>query len=251
MTYPNCFEIIEPVVAPTYKTLKSMAANDRSLIELPNLNLEDVLSKLPLPSLIACCGVSKSLLNLIKNDSDFARMHFAKSEPQLMTQIQRHPGSSIYLIDLDTDTTSRVEVEPNFNIPLDGFYITQSCNGLLLLERMSKAKGVHRCMLYNPVTDSDVSSDSDHDPDTDSDPEVNSDSEMVYPEDDVMGAIYVTGSDSWESLGKLPFSPHHPCHLEKAVHWICVDGTVPYFIVFFNFQARPRWCWLIHMQMIF
>ncbi|XP_035834358.1 uncharacterized protein LOC110885252 isoform X1 [Helianthus annuus] len=278
MTYPNCFEIIEPVVAPTYKTLKSMAANDRSLIELPNLNLEDVLSKLPLPSLIACCGVSKSLLNLIKNDSDFARMHFAKSEPQLMTQIQRHPGSSIYLIDLDTDTTSRVEVEPNFNIPLDGFYITQSCNGLLLLERMSKAKGVHRCMLYNPVTgectllpeikhvyidatfvflycpktnqfevvclnpDSDVSSDSDHDPDTDSDPEVNSDSEMVYPEDDVMGAIYVTGSDSWESLGKLPFSPHHPCHLEKAVHWICVDEATKFNVwVMKEYGVKDSW----------
>ncbi|KAM0046126.1 putative F-box associated interaction domain-containing protein [Helianthus debilis subsp. tardiflorus] len=64
---------------------------------------------------------------------------------------------------------------------------------------------------------------------------------MLNPEDDVMGAIYVTGSDSWESLGKLPFSPlniYHPCHLEKAVHWICVDGTVPYFIVFFNFETR-------------
>ncbi|KAF5797503.1 hypothetical protein HanRHA438_Chr07g0291911 [Helianthus annuus] len=47
---------------------------------------------------------------------------------------------------------------------------------------------------------------------------------------------------SWESLGKLPFSPlniiYHPCHLEKAVHWLCVDGTVPYFIVFFNFETR-------------
>ncbi|MFS7967734.1 putative F-box domain-containing protein [Helianthus anomalus] len=129
-----------------------MAANDRSLIELPKLNLEDVLSKLPLPSLIACCSVSKSLLNLIKNDSDFARMHFEKSEPQLMIQIQRHPSSSIHLIDLDTDTTSRVEVKPNFNIPLDGLNITQSCNGLLLLERMSTTNCVHRCMPYNLVT---------------------------------------------------------------------------------------------------
>ncbi|MFS7982656.1 putative F-box domain-containing protein [Helianthus anomalus] len=129
-----------------------MAANELSPIELPKLNLEDVLSKLPLPSLIACCGVSKSLLNLTKNDSDFAQMHFSKSEPLLMIHIQRHPGSSIHLIDLDTDTTSRVEVKPNFNIPLDGFYITQSCNGLLLSERMSTTNCVHRCMLYNPVT---------------------------------------------------------------------------------------------------
>ncbi|KAJ0555526.1 hypothetical protein HanPSC8_Chr07g0272231 [Helianthus annuus] len=26
--------------------------------------------------------------------------------------------------------------------------------------------------------------------------------------------------------------------LGKAVHWLCVDGTVPYFIVFFNFETR-------------
>ncbi|KAJ0555523.1 hypothetical protein HanIR_Chr07g0303051 [Helianthus annuus] len=40
---------------------------------------------------------------------------------------------SLHLIDVGTDTASRVEVKSNFNIPLNGFEITHSCNGLLVL----------------------------------------------------------------------------------------------------------------------
>ncbi|XP_076893893.1 uncharacterized protein LOC143546023 [Bidens hawaiensis] len=122
-----------------------MAAGNRSLIELPRIHLEGILTELPLPSLLACCAVSKSLLKLIKEDSEFARTHLAKSEPQLMLQ-----SSCIRLIDLDTDAASRVEVKPNLNNPLDGFRITHSCNGLVLLE--GERDNVHRCMIYNPVT---------------------------------------------------------------------------------------------------
>ncbi|KAI3687515.1 hypothetical protein L1987_81212 [Smallanthus sonchifolius] len=302
-----------------------MAADNRSLIELPQLSLEGIFTKLPLPSLLVCCCVSKSLLNLIKNDSDFAQTYLAKSEPQLM--IQSHLHSSIHLIDLDTDATSRVEVKPSFNPPLHHFHITDSCNGLLLLDSMNLANGVHRCMLYNPVTgeytllpetatlhrtcmaafcycpktnqfevlcmfqrlspDSDVSSDSfmesdpssdsdsgsareliihsdsdsdseliilsdldtnsdldntdSDDPEVDSDTDSDSDSDAVYSESDALGEIYVGGSDSWESLGNLPFSPltlNNSCHLEKAIHWICTDESVPSVIVFFNFGTH-------------
>ncbi|XP_076944872.1 F-box protein At3g07870-like [Bidens hawaiensis] len=144
---------------PTSETLKSqlsdsvaspshtMAAGDRSLIVLPRDNLEGILTELPLPSLLACCAASKSLLKLIKEDSEFARLHLAKSEPQLMIQ-----SSCIRLIDLDTDAASWVDVKPNFNTPSDGFQIIHSCNGLVLLEHIGELDNVHRCMIYNPVT---------------------------------------------------------------------------------------------------
>ncbi|KAJ0696376.1 putative F-box domain-containing protein [Helianthus annuus] len=274
-----------------------MAADDRSLIELPKVNLEAVLTKLPLRSLLVCCCVSKSLLNLIKNDSDFAQVHLAKSEPRLMIQCLLDP--SLHLIDVGTDTASRVEVKSNFNIPLNGFEITHSCNGLLLMEHIYQRADLHRCMLFNPVIGeytllpetiiryrtvmsgffycpkthrfevlcmfyrlkpySDVSSHIGLDPDSDSDPAVelnhvsdhdtiseDSDdpehySDIVYSEGEAIGEIYVKGSDSWESLGNLPFSPltiYDPCHLEKAVHWICADVTIPNLIVSFNFETH-------------
>lgn len=297
-----------------------MEEDNQSLMELPKVNLEDVLTRLPLQSLLVCCCVSKSLLNLIENDSDFAKEHFARSDPQLM--IHSPDNTSFHLIDLDADTTpgfgARVEIKPNFNLPSHGFEVTDSCNGLILLERMDMVDGSHRCIVCNPVTgeyimlpetkllsryatcaffycprtnlykilrafhlvfrleghdsgpDSDASLDSDPDLFVESDPssdsnidsdsgvELNllseydnnldtddsslssdSDSSSVYSESDTMGELLVGGSDSWEPLGNLPFSPltiYSPCYLDKATHWLCIQESVPNLIVFFNFE---------------
>lgn len=305
-----------------------MEADNQSLMELPKVNLEGVLTRLPLPSLLVCCCVSKSLLNLIENDSDFAKEHFARSESQLM--IHSPETTSFHLIDLDADTTpgfgARVEIKPNFNLPLHGFEVTESCNGLVLLESMDMADGSHRCIVCNPVTGeyimlpetkhlsryvtcaffycprtnqfkilrafnlvfrleghdlgpgSDASLDSDPDlvveldPSSDSDldsisavelnlfsecdrnldsdayvddsslsSDSDSDSSSVYSESDTMGELLVGGSDSWEPLGHLPFSPltiYSPCYLDKATHWLCVEESVPNLIVFFNFESH-------------
>ncbi|XP_076887444.1 F-box protein At3g07870-like [Bidens hawaiensis] len=288
-----------------------MAAGNRSLFELPRANLEDILTKVPLPSLLDCCAVSKSLLKLIRNDPEFARVHLAKSEPQLMIQ-----SSCICLIDLDTDAASRVEVKPNFITPIDRFHLTHSCNGLVLLEHTDVLHNVHHCMISNPVigeytllpeivarlrtvecgffywpktnhfevlctfypvkvksvsdasssssTALDLSSDSvsdsamepdlvsDHDTNSegtdldigpeDQEPFLDSNLDYVYHSElDPVAKIFVKGSRSWESLGSLPFSPltiYSPCHLEKTVHWICMDKTVSSLIVFFNFQTH-------------
>ncbi|KAK9072931.1 hypothetical protein SSX86_009367 [Deinandra increscens subsp. villosa] len=284
-----------------------MAADNRSLIELPKLNLECVLMRLPLPSLLACCCVSKSLLNLIKNDSNFARMYFAKSESQLMIHSPLH--SKFHLIDLDADTSpafaERVEINPSFNLPLHGFEVTHSCNGLVLLENCNMDDDIHRCMVCNPVTgeytmlpesttlsknvtcaffycpvssqfkifrafhrvsrpspdsesildpdpdqgpfmELDLSSDSGifysntHTEDSDSDYDSDYDSDSNYSESDTMGEFLLGGSDSWESLENLPFSPltiHSPCYLDNATHWLCCDRSVQDLIVFFNFET--------------
>ncbi|XP_076915956.1 uncharacterized protein LOC143575464 [Bidens hawaiensis] len=285
-----------------------MAAGNRSLIELPRANLEDILTKVPLPSLLDCCAVSTSLLKLIRHDSEFARVHLAKIEPQLMLQ-----SSCIRFIDLDTDAASRVEVKPNFETPLDLFHLTHSCNGLVLSEHMDALHNIHRCMISNPVIgeftllpeivarfrtvecgffycpktnhfevlctyypvkvksvpdassmaldpSSDSVSDSAMEPDLVSDHDTNSeDTDLeIGPEDqepyldsnfdyvfhserDPVAEIFVKGSRSWESLGNLYFSPltlYSSCHLEKTVHWICMDKTVSILIVFFNFQTH-------------
>ncbi|KAI3823643.1 hypothetical protein L1987_05083 [Smallanthus sonchifolius] len=296
-----------------------MAADNRSLIDLPKLNLESVLMKLPLPSLLVCCCVSMSLLNLIKNDSNFAQMYFAKSESQLMIHSSLH--SNFHLIDLDADTSPAfaelVEINPSFNLPLHGFEVTHSCNGLVLLENCNLDDDVHRCMVCNPVTGEyitlpestvlsrnatcaffycpisnqfkifrafhrvyrpspnfesllDVDPDPEPDPlieldlssestasdgngvfdsdthtedshsDTDTDTDSDSDTDSNYSESDAMGEFFLGGSDSWESLDNLPFSPltiYSPCYLDNATHWLCGDESVQNLIVFFHFET--------------
>ncbi|KVH90085.1 uncharacterized protein LOC112521320 [Cynara cardunculus var. scolymus] len=307
-----------------------MEEDNQSLMELPKVNLEGVLARLPLQSLLVCCCVSKSLLNLIENDLDFAKEHFAISESQLM--IHSPETTSFHLIDLDADATpgfgTRVEIKPNFNLPLHGFEVADSCNGLVLLESVDMVNGSHRCIVCNPVTgeyimlpetkllsryatcalfycprtnqfkilrafhqvfsleghdlgpgldasldsdpdlaveldpssDSDLDSDSaselnlfpDYDGNLDSgantddsslssDSDSDSDSSSIYSESDTMGELLVGGSDSWESLGNLPFSPltiYSPCYLDKATHWLCVEESVQNLIVFFNFESH-------------
>ncbi|XP_076915957.1 F-box protein At3g07870-like [Bidens hawaiensis] len=271
-----------------------MADNNRSLIDFPKVYLERIFSNLPLPSLHVCCSVSKSLFDLIKRDSDFARANLAKSEPQLM--IQSETGSSIHMVDLDTtDTASQVEVKPSFSIPLNGFGVAHLCNGLLLLESLNMDNGVYSLMLFNPVAGdytllpdsetlyksgisilfycpktqhfevvsafhclvpvSDSDSDSCTDPSSDSDSGsvtelnvVSDDTNCKDPGSDsecitaiAMGELYVKGSDSWQSLGNLPFSPltiYSPCHWDKAMHWICADEAISNIIVFFNFETH-------------
>ncbi|KAI7737203.1 hypothetical protein M8C21_012303 [Ambrosia artemisiifolia] len=277
-----------------------MAADNRSLIELPPLNLEDILSKLPLRSLVFCCCLSKPLLNLLKNDPGFARTCFEKSESQLM--INSAFCRKVHLIDLDADThpalAERVEIQPTFKLPLHGFEVTHSCNGLVLLENCNMDDNeVHRCVVCNPVTgeyimlpvstvfskhvssaffycpvtnqfkifrafhrvyllsqDSESFLNSDPDPrirsnlfpdgiydfDSDSDHDNDFDSDSNYSESDRMGEFLIGGSDYWEPIDSIPFSPltiHSPCYLDNATHWLCADESVHNLIVSFNFET--------------
>lgn len=125
---------------------------NRCLMELPDLDA--VLATLPLNSLFRCNAVSNSLSNLIANDPGFAKLHFARSEPQLL--IHCPTRLSYHLIDLNAGTNfafgKRVEVKPTFNFPLSGFRVTHSSNGLDLMENSDFYNVVHQCIVLNPVT---------------------------------------------------------------------------------------------------
>ncbi|XP_076939057.1 F-box protein At3g07870-like, partial [Bidens hawaiensis] len=232
---------------PAATSPKTTAADNRSIIELPEVNLESVLMKLPLPSLISCFGVSPSLFNLIKPDSNFAQILFEASESALMIHSPLH--LRFHLIDMNSDAnppfSELVEIKPSFNLTLDGFEVTHSCNGLVLLENHNMNDEIHRCAVCNPITgeyimlpDTTMLSrnvrcafsycpvtsrfnifrgfhrvyrfgpDYDSDPDLDFDFDYNSDdSDSIYSESDTVGEYLPLGSDDWEPLGTLPFCP--------------------------------------------
>ncbi|XP_076947425.1 F-box protein At3g07870-like [Bidens hawaiensis] len=256
-----------------------MAADKRSIIELPDFNLESIIMKLPLASLISCFSVSKSLFNLIKPDSNFAQTLFAASESALM--IHSPLRLRFHLIDMNSDANppfaELVEIKPSFNLPLHGFEVTHSCNGLVLLEKWNMDDEIHRCVVCNPVTgeyimlpDTTILSRNVRcafsycpatnrfnifrgfhrvyrfGPDYDSDPDLDfrddsDDSDPVYSEDDTMGEYLPWGSDAWEPIVTLPFCPrsiYSPCYLNYTTHWLCADENVHVLIVSFNFLTR-------------
>ncbi|PWA35657.1 F-box domain, Galactose oxidase/kelch, beta-propeller [Artemisia annua] len=225
-----------------------MAVGNRSLIELPDLSLECILLNLPLFSLLVCCSLSKSLFDLILENSTFAKNHFAKSEPLLM--IHSPSRSTFHLLDMNVDVMpalgERVDVKPIFFLPLDGYTVTHSCNGFVLMEYENMVDGIHKCIVSNPVKGEYTKL-----PETEplyrhakcaffynphenqlkilrlfislfcytQDSDESSDSQellpespyndftIAYSEENRMGELFVAGSDSWESLDTIPFCP--------------------------------------------
>lgn len=223
-----------------------MAVGNRSLIELPDLSLECILLNLPLFSLLMCCSVSKSLFDLILKNSEFAKTHFAKSEPHLM--IHSPSRSTFHLLEMNADVMpalgERVDVKPIFFLPLDGYSVSHSCNGFVLMEYENMVDGIHKCIVSNPVKGEYTKlPETEHlyrhakcalfyNPDENQlkilrlfiglfrytpDSDESSDSEellpespdndftFAYSEENRMGELFVVGSDSWESLDAIPF----------------------------------------------
>lgn len=123
-----CSLVTETIAAST----ETMASVHRLLTVLLIVYLEAVLMKLPLSSLLVCYCVSKSLLNL--KWSKFCKNVSCKIRIPLMISSPLH--SRFHLIDLDANSTpafaERVEINSSFNLPLRGFKVRHSCNGLVL-----------------------------------------------------------------------------------------------------------------------
>ncbi|MFS7914055.1 putative F-box associated domain, type 1 [Helianthus anomalus] len=67
-----------------------------------------------------------------------------------------------------------------------------------------------------------------------------SDSDSNYSESDRIGEFLLSGSDAWERVDGVPFSPqaiHSPCYLNNATHQLCADESVHNVIVSFNFET--------------
>ncbi|PWA38636.1 F-box domain, Galactose oxidase/kelch, beta-propeller [Artemisia annua] len=133
-----------------------------------------------------------------------------------------------------------------FFLPLDGYTVTHSCNGFVLMEYENMVDGIHKCIVSNPVKGEYTKL-----PETEplyrhakcaffynphenqlkilrlfislfrytQDSDESSDSQellpespyndftIAYSEENRMGELFVAGSDSWESLDTIPFCP--------------------------------------------
>lgn len=123
-------------------------AKNRSILELPDAILIDVLSRLPIKTILYCMCVCKEWLGLVQR-SDFTKSHLPRSPKSLLL----HSLENIFLVNLDsTDIscqTSRIKLCFNINFPRFGdYYIADSCNGLLCICH----KFIIHVYILNPVT---------------------------------------------------------------------------------------------------
>ncbi|CAL5406214.1 unnamed protein product [Camellia sinensis] len=121
------------------------------MANLPNEIMEDILSRLPIKSLIRFRCVSKSWLSLTHNPY-LIKLHFNRSSqenPSLIlttTIITTHFRTQLYLTDSQLISCNNIRFsQPNF----DEFRIMGSCNGLLCLVHRLNSKSIFIC---NPCT---------------------------------------------------------------------------------------------------
>ncbi|KAG8365234.1 hypothetical protein BUALT_Bualt18G0083100 [Buddleja alternifolia] len=137
-----------------------------SLMELPPNNIEQILSKLPIKSIVACRCACKTLLNLTSSSNPhFTALHSSNASQNLIIQFGRYCpytlSNSVHLLDAQLDLNPGSSVEklppsPLFELPdwaekLGNFALVNACNGLLFFA----AKFVlaqHCSLVCNPIT---------------------------------------------------------------------------------------------------
>ncbi|XVF28464.1 hypothetical protein REPUB_Repub15cG0031500 [Reevesia pubescens] len=122
------------------------------LTYLPTVIVMDILSRLPLKSLLNCRYVCKTWLQQIISDPHFSKLHQSRSAINILN----HNGSprcesrNILLYQIDkAPQGDRIQIDemkftPRFNLPNSSFELVNSCNGLLCLCRFLH-KSLHVC----------------------------------------------------------------------------------------------------------
>ncbi|KAL4592873.1 hypothetical protein LXL04_005880 [Taraxacum kok-saghyz] len=130
-----------------------MEADNQSQMELPKPNPVPVLPpRVPLRPFLLWCSSSNSLMNLILRYPDYAKNQIDIPESQVLIHFPKN--TSYHLLDLDKyhpktpaiGAPVEIKSSPHFN----GFEVTHSCNGLLLLEHIKD--DYHRAIVCNPLT---------------------------------------------------------------------------------------------------
>ncbi|XP_026428924.1 putative F-box protein At5g62660 [Papaver somniferum] len=141
-----------------------MNNNDsESLKETPvlphDIIIYDILTRLPLESVVRFTCVCKLWSKLLLNNKKFANLHQRRNSPS-----SSPPGIIDYKFDkntrkcylslFDVDKSKRriVRFKPETDYRVDNMEIKQSFNGLLLFCRCVKRNSVYDYIVYNPIT---------------------------------------------------------------------------------------------------
>ncbi|KAG5551599.1 hypothetical protein RHGRI_009868 [Rhododendron griersonianum] len=248
--------------APTKKKRKL------SVPELPAHITVDILSRLPVKTLLHSQLVCKHWLSLTSPNPPFARLHLSKSPIALLIRAARPDRRQLRLIDLRLQTLpnshpkhAQLKLSPNLHFPLLGHRVVNSCNGLLCLYDQSDPVFVCNPVLgeYISIPLSQHMGRYDHttsafgfSPKTKKYKVLQLFLKFVSYESETYEAeaeIYTLGEGPWRCLGRVPFHPdsqsfyaslsgaldwfNHSFYasLNGAFHWLTFDRASPDFIL--------------------
>ncbi|CAK9147928.1 unnamed protein product [Ilex paraguariensis] len=119
--------------------------------DLPLWIISDILSRLPLESILTCRIVCKSWYCVTRHDC-FIKLQLSRSKNRLILEPLRWGGSifnisQLPVVDIDECITRQIPVE---KVPWEDFQILSSCNGLLCIKAWN-GRPDPLC-IYNPIT---------------------------------------------------------------------------------------------------
>ncbi|KAJ6332781.1 hypothetical protein OIU77_008770 [Salix suchowensis] len=222
--------------------------------QLPQALIIDILSRLPIRSILNCKSVCKTWLHLM-SDPLFVGLHMERSPANLLIQktpFERIASTELLLVEIVEEDFSNLEIIrlfPNISFPDTDFRILNSCNGLLCLYEDSYGKSEITVHVCNPVLGEYIDI-----------PVANTDKKFeqhfafgfssgsneykvlqtFFPDKDITAApclaeIYTVGTGEWRSIGNAPFRLENldaNAFLHDSIHWIeysSCDGFVSAF----------------------
>ncbi|XP_047326007.1 F-box protein At3g07870-like [Impatiens glandulifera] len=230
------------------KELAVGCSSSTSIGQVPNNILVDILSRLPIKSVIRCRCVCKSFLYAISQDPEFPPLHLSRSPTELiLCPVNEH----LFLVDYENDRNHHLRI-----LRFDGSYPIMPINstrGLLCFDMRFSSRSL---VVLNPVTLEYtlipppmhfinkenlyiVRSGFGYSPMTD---KYKALAMVEYTKSKfsttTLTAIYTVGSpstSSWRIIEDPPevlFDPSFPSYLNGSLHWIVTKNSRDYILSF-------------------
>lgn len=229
-------------------------------IQLLPLNvLIDILSRLPIKTILSCRRVCKSWLRLISHPR-FVELHLARSSTAILiktipsvTDSRKITLTHVEQRGRDPMRFDKLMFTPKINLPSSKFGLVNSCNGLLCLSGVEKDDPIWVC---NPILGEYITI-----PPASEGRNLGSfiglgfcpatkrykllqtfHPKVKWSGNDYLDAeIYHMDTGTWKSIGYAPCAlvvPSFNSFLRGCLHWVPSSGSSPDYIFSFNFETE-------------
>ncbi|KAK9285175.1 hypothetical protein L1049_024361 [Liquidambar formosana] len=224
------------------------------ILNLPYHLIMDILSRLPMKTLLSCRCVCKTWQNLL-SDPQFAQLHVERSPLSLLLKTLHPTRQSriLHLFDLQGANTrnrdAKLKLTSRGNLPEVKFRLVNSFNGLLCLCELETLDPVYVC---NPILGEYITlakvgkglkrvvgSGFGFSHESNQYKVIRVSVEGLRPYE---AEIYTLGEGTWRSIGNVPYSmpgiSSFNSFLNGALHWVANDGTSPDYMRSFHFGSE-------------
>ncbi|XP_071722195.1 F-box protein At3g07870-like [Rutidosis leptorrhynchoides] len=231
---------------------------DATIVDLPKEAFVEILSRLPVKSILSCRCVCKRWCDLLSSsNSAFASLHFTRSTPQFFVEtFDGNKFSHFMEIEDDANLQNGITIFPSrFEPDMLSWNVVNSCNGFICLSSHYFVP----VMVCNPITGEYIDIPSNYALSrrayivsgfgcsvTSNQYKVVRLISEVEKNDIELGIefsssveVFTIGTKSWREIGTVSYSlDQSSCvtYFKGAIHWICNDVMSPNYIISFDLE---------------